>query len=74
MELGACEQDAIQIASDAEITLKREISQLEHEKSELREKVREYHKRLESEGISLQYEEATELQDIIEAQQHTHSM
>ena len=74
MELGASEQDVMQVASDAEIGLKREISQLEHEKSELREKVRECQRRLESEGITLQHEEAAELQGIIESQQHTHRL
>lgn len=36
----------------------------------MRESIKEYEKRLLDEGLSLQYEEASEIQGIIEAQQH----
>ena len=48
MEMGATEQDVLQVASDAEIGLRKEITKLEKERSELRERVKDCHKRLES--------------------------
>ena len=48
LEMGATEQDVLQVASDAEIGLRKEITKLEKERSELRERVKDCHKRLES--------------------------
>lgn len=38
----------------------------------MREKLSEYQKRVENDGINLQYEEAQEIQGIIESREHIH--
>ena len=45
---------------------------MELEKTQLKEKLNEYQKRVENDGINLQYEEAQEIQGIIESREHIH--
>lgn len=64
-ELANCEDTVIERAASSEDALRREISRLEAENAELGEEVRECRRRLRVEGISLLYDEATEIQGII---------
>jgi hypothetical protein len=54
--------------------LKGEITRLEAENGELQEELREFKKRVRVEGISLLYDEATEIQGIIESREHSHRL
>ena len=65
-----CEEDVIQFASETEITLKGEIEQLEKEKNDLKDSIQFYQQRVHNEGISLHYDEATEIKGIIEQREH----
>lgn len=47
---------------------------MEKEKGELKENIKFFVARLHSEGISLQIEEATEIQGIIEQREHCFSL
>jgi uncharacterized protein (UPF0335 family) len=50
------------------------MNRLEQENSEMQEELRECHKRLQSEGMSLLYDEAAEIQGIIESREHSHRL
>ena len=58
-QLTYCEEDVMQIASQTELNLRQEIQTLQRQKSQLKQNIRQYKKRLENEGISLQYDEAS---------------
>ena len=55
----------IRVVSETELSLKGEIEKLEQEKTQMKEKLTEYQKRVENDGLNLQYEEAQEIQGII---------
>ena len=55
----------IRVVSETELSLKGEIEKLEQEKTQMKERLTEYQKRVENDGLNLQYEEAQEIQGII---------
>ena len=55
----------IRVVSETELSLKGEIEKLEQEKTKMKERLTEYQKRVENDGLNLQYEEAQEIQGII---------